>query len=336
MAILTANPKNVPTLSSWQEELKSAFRDLASLFEFLELKNSDFENLMIPDSNFPIFVPRPFAGRMQKGVPTDPLLQQVISTRSTGLIQGDWSKDPVSDREFEKAPGVLHKYKGRVLFVITGACAIHCRYCFRQNFDYSTAVQHGVKPAIEYVKNDSSISEVILSGGDPLMKPDDVLASIFDQLGSIRHVKRVRIHTRMPVVLPARITAEFRQLLSTFGIPVWVVLHINHAAEIDETVVEMIEQLHSAGVTVLNQAVLLSGVNDQFEAQLELCQTLINHRVVPYYLHLLDQVSGAEGYHVCQEEAARMIRKLRAELPGFAVPSLVKEVPGASGKTVVC
>lgn len=343
MEILTTNRQNVPTTSGWQSDLKNAFRDLDSLLDYLELKSSEFSDAPPIKSHFPILVPRSFANRMEKGNPRDPLLLQVVNHQKQGNLPGNpwptaaetWELDPVCDAEFESAPGVLQKYDGRALMVVTGACAIHCRYCFRQNFDYSQAAQHNWEAAIGAIKKDPSISEVILSGGDPLLLSDSKIHDVLTALEDISHVARIRIHTRTPVVLPSRVTADLLGCIQALTKPVWLVLHVNHANEIDPDVELVLEKLHRAGAILLNQAVLLNQINAEFEAQKALCMTLINNRVIPYYLHLLDRVKGAESFLVSDNTGIDLIEKLRTALPGYGVPQLVREIAGNPSKTTV-
>ena len=336
MEILTSNRKKVPTKSRWQDELKSAFRDVESLLDFVGLNRSDLPELQVVNDKFPIMVPKPFASRMERGDPNDPLLAQVLAFQ-TGLPLdhgADWQEDPVSDHSFQKVPGLLHKYHGRVLMLLTGACAIHCRYCFRQNFDYSST-QKGPEEAVDYIRANPTISEVILSGGDPLLKTDPFLADLFEQLGEIEHVNRIRIHTRTPVVIPSRITEEFLQVVSRTRPRTYMVLHINHSREIDNDVAKMVDRLRQHGILVLNQAVLLNGINSELESQRELCESLINLGVVPYYLHCLDRVNGAENYLVSESTGVNLIKELQKVLPGYGVPKLVREIAGNPSKDAI-
>lgn len=333
MEILTGNPKDVATNYRWQEELKRAFRDIDSLLAFLELERKDLPPLAKTQHPFPTLVPRPFANRMNKSDPRDPLLLQVVTAQVTEPRQ-DWVIDPVEDKSFEKLPGLLHKYPGRVLFLLTGACAIHCRYCFRQHFDYSTT-QAGWEAGLEYVQNDKSISEIILSGGDPLMRTDVQIADLVRRANSIPHLKRLRIHTRLPVVLPSRVTKEIVEAFSESRAQVCLVLHINHSREIDGEVQQAVARFRQTGALILNQSVLLNGVNSDLPALITLSETLIDSGVIPYYLHLLDPVKGAENYFVSENTGLSLIQQMRERLPGYCVPKLVKEEAGEMSKTAV-
>lgn len=344
MKILAANQEKVPTTSGWQEELKSAIRDVDSLLKFVGLQAEQVNWPSQPPARFPIRVPRSFARRIVPGDPRDPLLAQILTPPAappSGMANGplapghpSWQAEPLADKQFETVPGLLHKYHGRVLLLLTGACAIHCRYCFRQNFDYSTTRQgHG--EAIAYLRQETSVSEVILSGGDPLLKTDAQLAGLLEELESIPHLRRLRIHTRTPVVLPSRVTPSLLEMLAKTRLTVSVVLHVNHAQEIDGAVQEMCGKFRSIGVVLLNQSVLLRGVNADFAAQYRLCEDLVNLGVLPYYLHLLDPIDGAQPYWVPDEVGIGILEKLRQFLPGYAVPRLVREIPGQPHKVVV-
>ena len=332
MEILTSNDKNVPTTSGWQQELKTAFRDLGSLLEFIGLPESALADLEAAPKTFPIRVPRPYAARIRKGDSRDPLLLQVVSGQGTPRGPAEWPADPVEDRTFQAVPGLLHKYHGRVLLILTGGCAIHCRYCFRQHFDYSTALQDDLEPALDYLRQDDSITEVILSGWDPLMKTDESLSRIVTAIESVGQVKRLRIHTRTPVVLPSRVTAELIDLLAGSRLQTWMVLHVNHRNELDAEVCDMLRRVGDAGLKLLNQAVLLRNVNDSYEDQRDLCEALLDCGVIPYYLHTLDRVKGAEAYEVDLTAAKEIMAKLKSGLPGYAIPRLVTEVAGQASK----
>lgn len=363
MQILTRNTQIVPTISDvipaedsrWKTELKAAFRDSQSLLAFLELDPEHFPDLVDPADSFPILVTRSFAERMEKRNPNDPLLRQVLQrapeidlgNKATSSRSGEennggtdpersWKSDPVGDLNAQSVPGLLHKYSGRVLLIATGACAIHCRYCFRQHFDYGDSVLNGnLEKALDYIKADESIFEVILSGGDPLMLVDSSLKSLIDAIEAIPHVEHLRLHTRLPIVLPARISNGFIESLSNRRLQVRVVVHANHANELNVPVGDAVKLLQLADMEVLNQTVLLKGVNDSEDELFQLSKALMRHRIAPYYLHVLDQVIGAESYRVEAKKAVRLIEKIRKRLPGFAVPKLVQELAGEPSKTPV-
>jgi EF-P beta-lysylation protein EpmB len=241
----------------------------------------------------------------------------------------------VGDLSAMPVPGVLHKYHGRVLLVLTGACAIHCRYCFRRQFPYSEAnpIRENWQHALQYIENDSTINEVILSGGDPLLLEDHRLVPLVNALAEIPHLKRLRIHTRLPIVLPERITNDLIQLLSTNRLQTIMVIHTNHANEINDVISQALHKLHKNNITLLNQAVLLKNINDSTAIQAELCERLFANNVTPYYLHLLDKVNGSAHFDVDLEAGISISQELRTQLPGYLVPRLVKEQAGKDSKT---
>ncbi len=244
------------------------------------------------------------------------------------------SLDPVDDDAAARQPGLLQKYHGRVLLIATGTCAVHCRYCFRRHFSYDEAPRSLAdwEPALDEIAADTSLHEVILSGGDPLTLVDATLAAMIERLEAIPHLRRLRIHTRLPIVIPERVTDELVSMLHGSRLMPIVVLHANHANELDRHVAAAVARLAEAGVMLLNQAVLLAGVNDSVEAQAALCERLIDLRVMPYYLHQLDRVAGAAHFEVPIATGRRIIEELRARLPGYAVPRYVQEVAGALSK----
>jgi EF-P beta-lysylation protein EpmB len=246
----------------------------------------------------------------------------------------DFTTDPVGDRLAKRTPGLLHKYNGRVLLVTTGACAIHCRYCFRRHYPYAETPRgiEAWQPALAAVADDDSVHEVILSGGDPLTLVDSLLAELTIRLAEIPHLRRLRLHTRLPVLIPERVTDDLLSWLRGTRLVPWVVVHVNHPAELDKPVGEALTRLIDAGIPVLNQAVLLRGVNDDLETLVELSERLIQLRVMPYYLHQLDRVAGAAHFEVPVEMGRVLIEQMRARLPGYAVPRYVEEVLGAPYK----
>jgi len=286
---------------------------------------------------FPLRVPRSFVERMRPGDTNDPLLRQILPTSEESRAVDGYSTDPVGDLDSMIAPGVLHKYSGRALLVVTGACAIHCRYCFRRAYPYSS---HAVSPrdfkvAIDALAADSTIEEVILSGGDPLTLSNDKLATLIDTLTRISHIKRIRIHTRIPVVLPKRIDSQLLDLIAGCSRPVITVIHCNHAREIDDSVAAAVSDLQNAGTLMLNQSVLLRGVNDSAKALVELSLCLFDIGVLPYYLHQLDPVAGAAHFNVDDSRAIELLDAVAERLPGYLVPRLVREIPGESAKKLV-
>jgi EF-P beta-lysylation protein EpmB len=323
----------------WRQELKAAVRDPAELCRLLDLPTSLVEPARRAAEQFGLFVPRGYLQRMRRGDPHDPLLRQVLPLGEELQPAEGFTADPVEDAAAQRAPGLLHKYPGRVLLIVTGACAVHCRYCFRRHYPYDEAPKSlaAWEPALQTIAGDATVEEVILSGGDPLAVVDELLEPLVRRMEAIPHVRRLRIHTRLPIVLPSRVDAGLLRWLSASGTrlsPICVV-HANHAAELDETAAAALGRLRRAGVMLLNQAVLLRGVNDSLEAQRELSRRLVNFGVVPYYLHRLDRVAGAAHFDVPEDEGRRIVAALRSELPGYAVPRYVCETPGCDSKTIL-
>lgn len=322
---------------AWQRALQDAVTEPAELLALLGLGLEWLEPARSAARRFPLRVPRGFVGRMRPGDPRDPLLLQVLPIGAELEEVAGYVTDPVGDLAARAGPGLLHKYSGRALLVATGACAIHCRYCFRRHFPYDdeNASRAGFAPALDAIRADASISEVILSGGDPLTLNDRRLAGLWDALAAIPHVRRIRIHTRLPVVLPERVDAGFLDAWSAVRLQKVVVVHANHAREIDDSVRGAIAGLHAAGTTLLNQTVLLGGVNDRVADLVDLSEALFAAGVLPYYLHVLDRVAGAAHFDVPVGAAQRLAAELAARLPGYLVPRLVREEPGAPAKTVL-
>jgi L-lysine 2,3-aminomutase len=319
---------------SWQQAMKEAIRDAGELCELLDLP-ADFAAAASQASQlFPLFVPRPFLARMRRGDPNDPLLRQVLPLLAETAPTEGFTLDPVGDASATVQPGLLHKYKGRVLMVTTGACAVHCRYCFRRHFPYENGPRSldDWQPAIAEIEADDSIHEVILSGGDPLTLVDNLLARLAERLAEVPHLQRLRVHTRLPIMIPQRVNSALLDWLAGTRLTPIMVIHANHAAEIDDTVSSAIGRLVDAGIPLLNQAVLLRGVNDTATALAKLCERLVDLRVMPYYLHQLDRVAGAAHFEVPVERGRQLIAELRTRLPGYAVPRYVQEIAGAPHK----
>ena len=330
-------PETVRPLPVWQRALQDAFTRPAELLEFLGIDPSLPCLELAQRRGFPLRVPRGYAARMRKGDPNDPLFLQVWPSPREGDVVPGFTKDAVGDLAKLKDGGVIHKYEGRALVVATGACGVHCRFCFRRHFPYSDAIasRDHWQAALTQIAADRSISEVILSGGDPLSLTDDKLAEFTEALEFVGHVKRLRIHTRQPIVLPERVDDGFLCWLARGRLQKVMVVHANHANEIDDSVAAALRALRGAGVTVLNQSVLLRGVNDSVEAQLRLAERLFECGAMPYYLHLLDRVQGTAHFEVRPEEGASIVQQLSARLPGYLVPKLVREEAGAPAKTPV-
>jgi len=323
-----------PRPAHWQQELANAIRDPDMLIDRLGLPDALREGARRAAGLFPLFVTESFLGRMQPGDPGDPLLLQVLPLGVESASPPGFTADPLEETSAHRAPGLLQKYAGRALMISTGACAIHCRYCFRRSFPYGDEPRRldDWDPAFERLSADPSIHEVILSGGDPLMLSDARLAEIIERLDQIEHLDRVRIHTRLPIVLPSRVTERLLELLRSSRMTPIVVVHANHPAEIVGDCRDALRLLVTSGPTVLNQTVLLAGINDDDEALAELSLRLINVGVIPYYLHQLDRVSGTAHFEVPEERGVALIEELRTRVPGYAVPQYVREVPGAPNK----
>lgn len=328
----TAAPCQTP---SWQQQLASAFTRVEALLDYLKIDLDLLPGARAAAKDFSLRVPVGYAALMEPENPHDPLLRQVLPIDDELRLRPGFSTDPVGDLDRSVETGVLQKYHGRVLLITTGACGIHCRYCFRRHYPYSgsSAERGNWRKAIDFIVRSEQISEVILSGGDPLMLSDKRLAHLTRVLAEIPHVKRLRVHTRLPAVLPERITAEMSDWLSNPGLQSVLVLHINHAREITEILRAALSSLRATGVSLLNQSVLLRGVNDSPQALVELSEGLFAAGILPYYLHQLDPVQGAGHFAVPEPEAIELHRAVMRELPGYLVPRLVQEIPGSGSKT---
>lgn len=338
--MITASPvlaqqQRTSDTQSWQQLWREAVTDPHELLAILGLSQLAPRLLPTRDTEFALRVPRGFVARMRHGDPDDPLLLQVLpQARELDDVAG-FVHDAVGDLGARAANGVLHKYAGRALLIATGSCAVNCRYCFRRHFPYAeqTAAANRWHDAIEHIRSDSSIEEVILSGGDPLSLSTPKLAELTDALALIPHLQRLRIHTRLPIVLPERVDAALTAWLRDQPWPVAMVLHANHANEIDSPVANTCATLRASGVTLLNQSVLLRGVNDSIDALAALSTSLFAAGALPYYLHQLDPVAGAAHFAVDDDRARALVSGLRDRLSGFLVPKLVRESPGAPAKT---
>lgn len=323
--------------SPWQKELARAIKDPIELLAAVRLTADDIPGGIDLQQAFPLRVPRGYVARIKKGDPADPLLLQVLPRQQESILQPGFLRDPVGDTKAMAAPGLLHKYHGRVLLITTGVCPVHCRYCFRRHFPYaeSRPADREWKEAIKYISSHPEINEVILSGGDPLSLNTRRLTQISDALRNIPHLRRLRIHSRMPIVLPARIDSEFLNWLSQLPWQTVLVTHCNHANELGENVTTALGAIRRLGVTLLNQAVLLKHVNDNVNAQCALSESLFAAGVLPYYLHLLDPVQGAAHFDVDANTGKTLIDKIRCQLPGFLVPQLVREHAGEPHKSPI-
>ena len=318
----------------WQQALRAAVRDPRELLDLLGLDRLAprlSDEAMV---QFPLRVPRGFVARMRRGDPRDPLLRQVLPLDDEMRPMPGFGLDAVGDGAAKTAPGVIQKYRGRALLVATGSCAIHCRYCFRRHFPYAeeTAARDGWREAVDLIRQDASIEEVLLSGGDPLSLSNGKLAELTGALADIPHLRRLRIHSRLPIVVPERVDDGLMGWLSTLPWPVTLVVHANHANEFDGTVDAALGRLRAAGVHLLNQAVLLRGVNDSVDALGALSERGFAAGVLPYYLHQLDRVAGVAHFEVDDAHARALHAGLAARLSGYLVPRLVREIPGDTGK----
>ena len=324
--------------SSWRDQLRQAVRDPDDLIDLLELPEELRSGARMAAEMFPLVVPQAFLSRIRRGDPDDPLLRQVLPIDAeTGPTPAGFSSDPVGEEGASKAAGMLQKYHGRALLIVAGVCAVACRYCFRRHYPYDETPSGLAEwqPALKVIAESPDIEEIILSGGDPLMRSDEWLAELVAQLEAIPHVRRLRIHTRLPIVIPDRVTDGLLTLLSSTRFAPTVVVHANHPAEIDEACGAALLRLVKAGVPVLNQCVLLRGINDDVSALADLSRALLDVRVMPYYMSQLDPVAGAAHFEVSKERGLEIIAELRKQLPGFGVPRYVQEVIGAAHKVEV-
>ena len=323
-----------PPVPRWQQLWRDAVRDPRVLLAQLGLDEAALGLSDAAAAQFPLRVPQGFVARMRHGDPYDPLLRQVLPLDAEMQPMPGFCRDPVGDGAAKAGDGVIRKYRGRALLVATGSCAVHCRYCFRRHFPYAeeTAAADGWRDAVATIGDDTSIDEVILSGGDPWSLATTKLDGLTDALAGMAHVKRLRTHTRLPVVLPERVDAALLDWLARLPWPTTVVLHANHANEFDADVDAAMARLRGAGATLLNQAVLLRGVNDSVEALAGLSPRSHAAGVLPYYLHQLDRVDGAAHFEVEDDRARELHAALASRLSGYLIPKLVREVAGDAGK----
>jgi len=322
---------------SWQQAMRDSVTDVDTLCDLLGLSDALRNSARRAVPLFGLRVPRGYIGRMRHADPDDPLLRQVLPLDAENALTPGYVFDAVGDRASSLGDGVLHKYHGRALLVTTGACAVHCRYCFRRHFDYAddhAGADQG-RAALAHVAADASIQEVILSGGDPLSLSNARLEALGKAIDEIPHVTRLRLHTRTAVVLPERIDEGLLDWLSTRRQRCVVVVHVNHPAEINADVAAALADLRQAGALLLNQAVLLRGVNDDADVLVDLSERLFESNVMPYYLHMLDRVAGAAHFQVDDTRAQQLIDTLAARLPGYLVPRLARETPGEQAKQVL-
>lgn len=319
--------------TSWRSIMRQNFTHWDKLAEFLELSDEDKQQIY-PNSRFVLNLPMRLAQKIVKKTLDDPILKQFLPVQAETHRLQAFSDDPVSDQQYRRAPKLLHKYQGRVLLLCTSACAMHCRYCFRQNFDYEIQ-DNGFKEELAIIAQDPTIHEVILSGGDPLSLSDEKLKTLFQGIAQIPHIRRLRFHTRFPIGIPERIDASFLSLFHSLPFQVYFVIHVNHVNELDAEIFQRLDMLRQRGVVLLNQAVLLKGVNDDVQTLCDLFETLADHGILPYYLHQLDRVQGASHFEVPIEKGVWLMQEAAKQLSGYALPKYVQEKAGYPGKIIV-
>ncbi|WP_414829731.1 EF-P beta-lysylation protein EpmB [Alteromonas sp. H39] len=328
--------KAIAVEHNWQKELAFSFTNPEDLLSYLQLPVNAYHEDSKARRLFPMRVPRHFAALMEKGNPNDPLFKQVMPLKDEFVVTPGFSEDPLEEHD-TAARGLLHKYESRALLIVRGGCAVNCRYCFRRHFPYAdnSVSRSQWEETLTYLRAHNEINEVIFSGGDPLMAKDAQLKWLAEEIANIPHVKRLRIHTRLPVVLPERIDDEFVSWFTNLPLQRLMVLHINHANEVSDSLRARLLPLQQAGVTLLNQAVLLKGINDTPDSQVALNEAVFEAGILPYYLHVLDKVQGAGHFFVDDEDATVLMRDVIRRLPGFLVPKLVREIGGQPGKTPI-
>lgn len=326
---------NTPSREDWLSQLGDVITDPD---ELLRLLNVDADENLLAGRDakrlFPLRVPRAFAARMKKGDPNDPLLRQVLTAQEEFVAAPGFSTDPLEEQH-SVVPGLLHKYRNRALLLVKGGCAVNCRYCFRRHFPYAEnqGNKRNWQAALDYIAAHPELDEIIFSGGDPLMAKDSELSWLMDALEGIGHIKRLRIHSRLPIVIPDRITEALTERFSRSSLQILLVNHINHAQEIDDEFRGAMRKLKMAGVTLLNQSVLLRDINDNAQTLADLSNALFDAGVMPYYLHVLDKVQGAAHFLVSDDEARAIMRELLTLVSGYMVPKLAREIGGEPSKT---
>jgi EF-P beta-lysylation protein EpmB len=321
--------------AGWQEQLQNAIRTPEALAKTLDLSMEALGYDDNANGSFALLVPRAFAARMRRGDPEDPLLLQVLPARTENDTVAGFNTDPVGELGLRQDPaGVLSKYSGRALLIATGHCAVNCRYCFRRHYPYSEdALSRSERlDTVRRLAADPALHELILSGGDPLLLSDGELSSMAELIAASPSIRTLRVHSRLPIVIPDRVTEGLIGALVRPGLQSVLVLHSNHPQEIDADTAAAIRRLRDAGITVLNQSVLLAGINDSASVLGELSDALFAAGALPYYLHLLDKVAGAAHFAVAQDRARRLVGEVAEQRPGYLVPRLVVELSGAGSK----
>lgn len=322
---------------NWTQTLSNAIVDIKELLSILEINNENLLKKIDNNSNFPLYIPKSFITRMEKGNPNDPLLKQVIPLLKERENVPGYVLDPLKELKIINKLGVLQKYSSRVLLIVTGRCGINCRYCFRRHFPYNHFALRPsyIENTMKLISSDKTINEIILSGGDPLILADSKLMKLIKYVASIPHINTLRIHTRLPIIIPERIQDNLINILIKTRLKIILVTHINHKNEIDHNVEIAMNKLKIAGVTLFNQSVLLKGINDNLHTLKELSYSLFNIGIIPYYIHFLDKVSGVAHFEVTERKAKILYKKLLCNLPGYLVPKLVKEIPNAKSKILI-
>lgn len=334
-------PQNLEQLyayreKSWQKELANVVTNPETLLSMLDICPEEYKKHFSARNLFPVRVPLPFIKKMIKGDFNDPLLKQVMPLSDEFIQVDGYLNDPLEEHE-TVAEGLLHKYTNRVLMIVKAGCAVNCRYCFRRHFPYvdNSPNKQRWQEALDYIELHPEIDEVIFSGGDPLMASDSHLSWLINQVEKVSHIKRLRIHTRLPVVIPNRITPDLVSMLEKSRLKASIVLHINHANELDNTLITAITPLRDAKIPLFNQSVLLKGINDNACTLAELSETLFDNGIHPYYLHVLDKVQGASHFDISQEQTISIYKELMAKVSGYLVPKIVREIAGEANKTPI-
>ncbi len=332
--IITRSTAGVES-QSWQDHLSHAVTDLNELLQLVQIDPADLSMQQQACQSFPLLVPRTLIDRMEVGNANDPLLKQVLPDSRELEQQPSFVHDPLGEQHTNQQPGIIHKYHGRVLILLATGCAVNCRYCFRRHFDYANnrLGKRQWQTMIDYIKADPSITEVILSGGDPLMHKDSDLAQFLQKLEAIPRLSRLRIHSRLPVVIAQRLTDSLANRLAESRLQVSLVLHVNHPNELTAEHQKRLDQWRRRGITLLNQTVLLKGVNDDLQTLVNLSETLFSNGILPYYLHLLDRVQGAAHFDIDEVQIRQLEQQLRARLPGYLMPRFVREIAGENNKS---
>lgn len=320
--------------TSWQKELANVVTDPKELLNLLDIAPEDYLHHFSARKLFPVRVPRPFIAKMEKGNFNDPLLKQVMPLNQEFIDTEGYLLDPLVEHD-TAAEGLLHKYKHRVLMIVKAGCAVNCRYCFRRHFPYEDNSPNKARwqQALDYIRSNNEITEVIFSGGDPLMANDQHLKWLVDQISDINHVKRLRIHSRLPVVIPQRVTPELVSLLKNTRLKATIVFHINHKNEMDNHFIRAIQPLLDARIPLFNQSVLLAGINDESTTLCELSERLFDNGIQPYYLHLFDKVQNVAHFDLAPDHVQEIVKSMMATLPGFLMPKVVREIAGEPNKT---